>query len=98
MMRVILPALRADTALYRSYVYTEEEPLACPIRAYGGLEDPNVRREHLQAWERQTSASFALRLFPGGHFYLHAGRGALLDALSRNLPAAETPRDSGGGA
>ena len=52
LLRLILPALRADAALYRNYVYAEEPPLDCPIRAYGGTEDPNVRREHLDAWAR----------------------------------------------
>jgi medium-chain acyl-[acyl-carrier-protein] hydrolase len=85
LMRAVLPALRADTALYRNYVYAEDEPLACPIRAYGGVDDPNVLREHLEAWALQTSASFGLRLFPGGHFYLNAGRAALEQALAEEL-------------
>jgi medium-chain acyl-[acyl-carrier-protein] hydrolase len=88
-MRAILPALRADTALYRSYVYAEDEPLGCPIRAYGGAGDPNVLREHLEAWAQQTTASFALRLFPGGHFYLHAGRAAFEQALTEDLEGLE---------
>jgi len=85
LMRAILPALRADTALYRNYVYSEEPPLACPIRAYGGDADPNVTREHLEAWVAQTSVSFAVRMFSGGHFYLNAGRAALERALLEDL-------------
>ena len=54
MMRAILPALEADSALYRSYVYTEEAPLSCAIRSYGGESDPNVRPEHLEAWREQS--------------------------------------------
>ena len=79
----VLPALRADTSLYRNYVYTEEPPLDCPIRAYGGLDDPNIRREHLEGWREQTTSSFAVRVFPGGHFYLQscpAEFGAALEA------------------
>jgi surfactin synthase thioesterase subunit/glycosyltransferase involved in cell wall biosynthesis len=69
-LRALLPALRADATLYRNYVYTEDAPLACPIRAYGGEDDPNIRREHLDAWAEQTTASYGVRLFPGGHFFL----------------------------
>ncbi len=65
----ILPALRADTRLYRNYSYAEDPPLPFPIRAYGGLDDANVTREHLEGWGDQAIASFGLRLFPGGHFY-----------------------------
>lgn len=72
-MRLLLPALRADTSLYRTYTYREEPPLACPISAFGGESDPGVAREHLEAWACQTTGSFTLRWFPGGHFYLHGG-------------------------
>ena len=84
-VRVILPALRADTALYRNYVYTEDPPLPCPIRAYGGDQDPHVLREHLEAWSLQTSACFAVRLFEGGHFYLNERRAELLQALAADI-------------
>jgi medium-chain acyl-[acyl-carrier-protein] hydrolase len=92
-MGAILPALKADAALYRNYIYTEEPALGCPIRAYGGQDDPNIRLEHLEAWREQTTGSFAVRQFPGGHFYLFPaqtlpnGRGSetFLGALAEDL-------------
>ena len=84
-LRLLLPALKADAALYRRYVYEPGDPLPCPICAYGGLEDPNVRREHLEAWRAQTAAEFRLRMFPGGHFPLRSGREAFLGALAGDL-------------
>jgi medium-chain acyl-[acyl-carrier-protein] hydrolase len=80
-----LPALRADAGLYRKYVYTEDAPLDCAIRAYGGAADSNVRREHLDAWAEQTTASFAVRLFPGGHFYIERSQAEFLAALAADL-------------
>jgi surfactin synthase thioesterase subunit len=47
-----------------------------------------VVREHLEAWARQTSNSFSLRIFPGGHFYLNADREAMLRALAEDLEQA----------
>ena len=87
-LRAILPALSADAAVYRRYVYAEDAPLPCPIRAYGGAADPNIRPEHLAAWAGQTSASFAVRAFPGGHFFLHSARPELLAALAADLEGA----------
>ncbi len=86
LMRAILPSLEADAALYRAYVYRDELPLACPIRAYGGEADPNVRPEHLAGWGEQTAAGFEMRLFPGGHFYLNTARSQFLAALIEDLP------------
>jgi surfactin synthase thioesterase subunit/glycosyltransferase involved in cell wall biosynthesis len=83
LVRSILPAVRADSALYRSYVYVEEPPLECPIRAYGGISDPNVTRDHLEAWARQTTASFAVEMLPGGHFFVNLPPFAA--ALARDL-------------
>ena len=85
LMRAILPALEADAALYRNYIYADEAPLPIPLRAYGGANDPNVRREHLDGWAEHTSASFAVRVFPGGHFYLTTARQPLLEALETDL-------------
>ncbi|MCU1236082.1 MAG: Thioesterase [Candidatus Solibacter sp.] len=85
LMRAILPALEADTALYRAYVYGEDAQFDFPIRAYGGVDDRNIREEHLAGWGEQTTASFAMRLFPGGHFYLNTARGEFLSALAEDL-------------
>jgi surfactin synthase thioesterase subunit len=88
LLAAILPALKADAALYRNYVCASDAPLECPIRAYGGLTDPNVRPEHLKAWAGETTESFAMRLFPGGHFFPHGEKEAVLDALAQDLEQA----------
>jgi hypothetical protein len=79
-----LPALREDAAIYRNYIYTEEPPLDCPIRAYGGAEDPNVRREHLEGWAVETTADVC---------HAHVSRRPLLSA---DLPPGVS-RGSGAG-
>jgi medium-chain acyl-[acyl-carrier-protein] hydrolase len=81
----ILPALRADTELYRHYVYTEDDPLILPIRAYGGTEDDNITVEHLEGWRQQTCVSFAVRRFAGGHFYLRTSAEQFRAALEEDL-------------
>ena len=87
LLRVILPALRADTALYRNYIYTERPPLACPIHVYGGESDPNIKPEHLAAWQEHTTCAATVRLFPGGHFFLQSAQKEFLAALATDLSA-----------
>jgi surfactin synthase thioesterase subunit len=84
-MRALLPALEADSNLYRNFIYAEDAPLEIPIRAYGGADDVNVSREHLEAWREQTCGDFAIRLFPGGHFYFQQCPGEFLAALDEDL-------------
>ncbi len=83
LVKAVLPAVRADSALYRNYVYAEEPPLECPIRAYGGMSDPNITRDHLEAWARQTTGSFAVEMLPGGHFFVNDPR--FVASLARDL-------------
>ena len=92
LLAVILPALRADTRLYRHYVYREAPPLDCPIFAYGGTADPNVGEEHLSAWALETSGRFAMRAFPGGHFFPRAALDAFLETLAQDLRASQNVR------
>lgn len=80
-MELFLPMIRADFAISETYVHTPDAPLKCPIRAFGGETDHMVSKTELDAWRQQTSDSFALRMFPGGHFYLDGVGGPLLTRM-----------------
>ena len=83
LMEIILPLLRADFAVYETYVYSAEPALNCPVLAFGGLEDRRVNYSELEAWRAQTNVCFSLRMFPGDHFFLKEP--LLLHALSQEL-------------
>jgi medium-chain acyl-[acyl-carrier-protein] hydrolase len=86
LMQLMLPALRADFAVYESYVYSiSDTPLDCFISAFGGLQDHRVSRDDLEAWRDQTSDAFSLRMFPGDHFFLSTTAPLLLRALAQEL-------------
>jgi medium-chain acyl-[acyl-carrier-protein] hydrolase len=85
LMQIMLPVLRADLAVFETYVYSTEPPLNCPISAFGGLQDHRVSRGHLEAWRDQTRDSFSLRMFPGDHFFWHNTQPLLLQVLSQEL-------------
>ncbi len=70
MLRLVLPALRADAALYRDYIYVTGHPLDIPIVAFGGDSDPNVTEAHVAAWREQTARDFHYEMLPGGHFFI----------------------------
>lgn len=83
-VKLVLPVLRADAALYRQYVYTPRAPLPIPIFVYGGKDDPNVHAEHLDAWASHTNAGVHVRHFEGGHFFIRTNQD-FLNALGRDL-------------
>jgi medium-chain acyl-[acyl-carrier-protein] hydrolase len=78
-------ALDQDVRMFSLHRYASEPPLPCPIAAYGGASDPNVRPEHLEGWRDYTTASFLRREFPGGHFYLQSSVDLLLSAVREDL-------------
>jgi medium-chain acyl-[acyl-carrier-protein] hydrolase len=80
-----LPLLKADFTVYETYVYYRDEPLSCPISAYGGLRDPGVTVESLNQWEDQTSGVFIKRMFQGNHYFLRDLPVMLFQALLDDL-------------
>ncbi len=88
LLELLMPALRADTSAYRQWVYTAGAALACPIVAYGGLDDPNVSEEQIEGWGEQTTAGFRARMFAGGHFFVQASRAEFLAALAADAREA----------
>lgn len=88
LMELVVPVLRADFQLIQTYQYEAGAPLACPIAAYGGLEDNEVPRELLSMWRGQTTSGFALHMLPGDHFFLRSAQTLLLEILARQLEEA----------
>jgi medium-chain acyl-[acyl-carrier-protein] hydrolase len=85
LMQLLLPVVRADFEMLETYEYAEEAPLECPITAVGGRDDPHAPLDWLQAWSRQTSATFRLSQFPGGHFYFRSVNAGLRELVRRTL-------------
>jgi medium-chain acyl-[acyl-carrier-protein] hydrolase len=92
LLQLLIPILRADFAVCETYEYQEEEPLTCPIAAFGGIQDPEVSQEDIEAWSRQTSGSFTFRMFPGDHFYLLDRSATLRQQVAAQLNGIATAR------
>lgn len=85
LLDLLLPGLRADVAVCDTYAHAPDEPLGCPISAFGGTEDRTVSRADLEAWSRQTSRAFEVEMFPGDHFFLQTRQPELLRTVSARL-------------
>lgn len=84
-LELALPVVRADLELIERYEWTEAPPLQCPVSVYGGVRDPNVPTVDLAGWGRHTAAAFGVRLFPGGHFFVHDEHDAVVAAVREDL-------------
>ncbi|MGW2618070.1 thioesterase II family protein [Streptomyces sp. NPDC001500] len=83
---LVLPPIRADFTLVRTYRTGRPNLLDCPVHACYGEDDADTRAHDVEAWAEVTTGPFAAHRFPGGHFYLADHEAALLRELS-SLPA-----------
>lgn len=92
LMELVLPAVRADFAVCKSYVYAPQPPFSFPVTAFGGLEDPGVSRECMEGWREHTTGPFVLRMLPGDHFFLNKSTRPLLEAIAKELERDVRPK------
>jgi len=81
----MLPVIRADCRICDLYQFRDDGPLPCPITAYGGVDDPDAGESLLLPWQELTRSTFTMKLFPGGHFFIHKSRQDFLAALAADL-------------
>jgi pyochelin biosynthesis protein PchC len=84
-IRMILPAVRADYRAAETYRYPPGTDVSCPIHALTGDKDPKVTVEETLAWQEHTSAAFQLHVYPGAHFYLNDHVAEVLGVISKQL-------------
>lgn len=84
MLQITLDTLRADYRVCSGYRYRAVEPLAVPIHVFAGRRD-DIAPERIFAWEAETSASFSVRWFEGGHFFIRDHESEMADAITRHL-------------
>ncbi|MBL1082484.1 thioesterase [Streptomyces actinomycinicus] len=88
LIRMALPAIRADYRAAETYVYEPGPNLRCPVVGLVGDDDPKVTVDEARAWSRHTDASFGFHVFKGGHFYLTAHQDAVLGLLAKQAVRA----------
>lgn len=85
LLALLLPTLRADLTVVATWAYPEPEPLDCELRALSGELDPYAPPARMAAWAKETRASFAMDVMPGGHFFVQTGLPLVLDIVRRDL-------------
>ena len=85
LMDLFIPILRSDFAIAETYRMNRLDPLACDLSVYGGSHDTAVSAEGLAAWEVLTTGACEIRMFSGGHFFLHEVERAVVTTVSSVL-------------
>lgn len=81
MMLMVLPALRSDLSLARTYLDQHRDTLQVPVVALGGQDDALVSAEALAGWQHLTDSWLGWHIGPGGHFFYLENPGLLRAVL-----------------
>ena len=84
-MRMALPALRADYRAFDAYDSSVEARVTVPVRVIGGADDPIIKPFQLHSWSEHAD-SVEVSIVDGGHFYLNEHPQALVDLLAAAAP------------
>jgi medium-chain acyl-[acyl-carrier-protein] hydrolase len=85
LMAMLIPLLRADFALCRTYTYSPGTPLKCPITVLGGIDDESATRAKLEPWCSQTTGVCRVHMLEGDHFFIHQQQAAILSIITQTL-------------
>lgn len=69
-MRMALPAIRADYKAAETYVYGGGAKLRCPVTILTGDSDAKTTLDEARGWSEHCEHPIDLRIFKGGHFFL----------------------------
>ncbi|MCX5381168.1 thioesterase II family protein [Streptomyces sp. NBC_00091] len=71
LLRMVLPAIRADYEVAGAYVHRPGPALRMPVTVLTGDSDPNVSVQDAMRWSEVAAGPFGLCVLPGGHFFLN---------------------------
>jgi surfactin synthase thioesterase subunit len=88
-LELVMPALRGDYSALGTYRWSGGAALDVPVTALTGDSDPMMSVEDAHTWEPYTTGEFAVKVFPGGHFYLFDHLDGVAAAVTEGLLLAE---------
>jgi medium-chain acyl-[acyl-carrier-protein] hydrolase len=90
LMQLLMPTLKADFTLCDTYIYTEQEPLNCPIHVFAGAADLEAPPALMVAWCQHSSVDTKMHIFEAGHFFIRSDLERVVDTLKTILSLSQT--------
>ncbi|WAL67930.1 alpha/beta fold hydrolase [Amycolatopsis cynarae] len=88
-VRMILPVVRNDYRAVETYRHAPGDPLAAPVVAFTGTDDPVASVDEVASWAEHTTGGFELVPLEGGHFFLTRHQDVIVRSLADRLVGSE---------
>lgn len=92
--RIIVPGMRRDMPLLKSYRFLPSSPLNCPITAFAARKDDMVYTDLIREWSEYTNSGFELIEVDGDHWFLDRNR-ELITATLHSIAVKFQETDAG---
>jgi len=86
-LRMVLPAVRADYRAIETYRHRDGPELRCPVSVLIGDKDPLTTLAEAHNWSRHSTEPVEVTVFDGGHFFLTEHGPQVTGAVLASLPA-----------
>ncbi|NJQ16987.1 thioesterase II family protein [Streptomyces bohaiensis] len=85
LVRMLLPALRADYRAVERYRSRPGAVVPCPVLVLTGDQDPLTSLDEARDWKAHTTGDCTVEAFPGGHFYLNDQAPQVISRIAGHL-------------
>lgn len=80
-LKIFLPIFRNDFSIGENYSYRKFTPFPFNITVFHGVNDPTVKEEEINAWQKYTTGHFESFSFEGGHFFIKNKQDEILKVI-----------------
>lgn len=87
LMELLIPMLRADFSICRTYNFVPGPQLKCSITAIGGTHDDTATQAKLEGWCELTTGRCRVRMLEGDHFFINQKRDEIIRIVEQSLLA-----------
>lgn len=95
LLKLFLPAIRADYRMIENYRDLRHYVLDCPIMGFYGTDDCEVRPEDAEGWRNYTSREYTSMEFPGDHYFYYGRQQEIAGIIRKRIESYDCERGNG---
>ncbi|MCR8746644.1 thioesterase II family protein [Romboutsia lituseburensis] len=88
-MNLFIRMIKADFEMDEKYLKKDIIPINCPIIAFMGSDDKEIRLQELLKWKHYTSKSFNYKIIKGSHMFINTNKDKVVNNIKKFIQGVE---------